>query len=665
MEKNFATPMFQYTPLLGPRNIRVLVLQPALRASDPICCSFQQTSLDEDATSRSPYEAVSYVWGAPSGTKRVLVDGQTAFVTPNCEEALLQLRRMFKPRNLWVDALCIDQSSVAEKNQQVPMMADIYRCAVGTILWLGPDSDPELSGVLGRAARYGGAVQQLRRTFRSIRPDTSYWSSQRHSTIYILNDTENARIHRLCQDRWFSRIWTVQEFLVSKTAVFRMGGVECPAISLSSYYHMGGSIVSRTDLEHYTLRNSLLDFRLDREETFYEFLHLVIKLCALNDATDARDKVYGIFSYLTSQFPDFDLPPVDYQKPLHEVYELFTRAVIARTNSLWVVGLINPAPEDTSGEPHPIPSWVLDLRDPMVVGSDWDSRHTSDWSRGYYVKRPEQTVFKEPNRLNVPGQLRVRARKIGKVAQTTGRMPSWGAGPGQKATQEEMDLARTACLSEWTALCIDLDMREQDRREQTRLEQEQDLAVRRLVAEQQGSRIESWVLNTPTVPLPESSQSPYQNTMEHITKELKYLRLRHEPIVVNEDAISLDSLSLRGLPKEKAIEKALKKKREAKKQAEKGPDTFDGSPEVHDGCLLFATADGHLAQSQGNVRKGDGVYLVEGSTFPMVLRRVRRGKEYTVVGKARMFKTPSEKTSDELDSSALGDDPKARDVILV
>jgi hypothetical protein len=38
---------------------------------------------------------------------------------------------------LWIDAICIDQSSISEQNSRVAMMADIYQKAAGVWIWLG------------------------------------------------------------------------------------------------------------------------------------------------------------------------------------------------------------------------------------------------------------------------------------------------------------------------------------------------------------------------------------------------------------------------------------------------------------------------------------------------------------------------------------------------
>lgn len=157
---------FQYHPLAGPRNIRILLLEPARKFDAPIQCSFQELNLAEISANDGQYEALSYQWGAPTGTRPIRCEGATILVTPNCEQALLHLRWKRKVRRLWIDAICINQASVQEKNVQVPMMGDVYSCASQTVMWLGLEQDPRLSLALRRAARYGGAFNSLTNTLK-------------------------------------------------------------------------------------------------------------------------------------------------------------------------------------------------------------------------------------------------------------------------------------------------------------------------------------------------------------------------------------------------------------------------------------------------------------------------------------------------------------------
>ena len=47
-----------------------------------------------------------------------------------------------KPADLfWIDALCINQNDVDEKNRQTSQMSEINRTAKETLAWLGPEGD--------------------------------------------------------------------------------------------------------------------------------------------------------------------------------------------------------------------------------------------------------------------------------------------------------------------------------------------------------------------------------------------------------------------------------------------------------------------------------------------------------------------------------------------
>jgi hypothetical protein len=69
---------------------------------------------------------------------------------------------------------------------------------------------------------------------------------------------------------------------------------------------------------------------------------------------------------------------------------------------------------------------------------------------------------------------------------------------------------------------------------------------------------------------------------------------------------------------------------------------------------------GHLAESPGDVRVGDSVYIIEWSVFPFVLRC--RGKQFLVVGKADIYRM---RQQDAWEPSKLDEDPKGHDIVLV
>jgi hypothetical protein len=66
------------------------------------------------------YEALSYEWADVVGPKhRILLDGEPFYVRKNLFQALLCLRATGVTTHLLVDAICIDQAAVQERNHQV------------------------------------------------------------------------------------------------------------------------------------------------------------------------------------------------------------------------------------------------------------------------------------------------------------------------------------------------------------------------------------------------------------------------------------------------------------------------------------------------------------------------------------------------------------------
>lgn len=84
------------------------------------------------------YEALSYTWGSQDTPESVTVDDKVFAITSNLHSALVRLRNHTFDRVIWVDAICINQRDDAEKQIQIPHMANIYRKASRVIVDLGP-----------------------------------------------------------------------------------------------------------------------------------------------------------------------------------------------------------------------------------------------------------------------------------------------------------------------------------------------------------------------------------------------------------------------------------------------------------------------------------------------------------------------------------------------
>jgi hypothetical protein len=75
------------------------------------------------------YTALSYTWGSPPDTQEITVNGNSFPVRENLARFLEQMRLDRKGkgwRYFWIDAICIDQSNISERNHQVGLMKQIY-----------------------------------------------------------------------------------------------------------------------------------------------------------------------------------------------------------------------------------------------------------------------------------------------------------------------------------------------------------------------------------------------------------------------------------------------------------------------------------------------------------------------------------------------------------
>ncbi|KAK0640610.1 heterokaryon incompatibility, partial [Cercophora newfieldiana] len=94
------------------------------------------------------YEALSYTWGSPVHKCPITINNRPCLIWGNLYTALLALRYEDKPRHLWIDAICINQDDIAEKNLHIPQMHLVYQRAASVTVWLGPpfeDSDVAFS----------------------------------------------------------------------------------------------------------------------------------------------------------------------------------------------------------------------------------------------------------------------------------------------------------------------------------------------------------------------------------------------------------------------------------------------------------------------------------------------------------------------------------------
>jgi hypothetical protein len=129
----------QYLSLVvNSKELRLLTILPSKNVKDDVKCLLHHADLD--ATLPPSYETISYVWGDAFRTDTLYVDDNLVSVPASSVAALRRMRLQNEKRIVWLDAICIDQQNVAERNQQVAMMGDIYLCGAGNLIYLGEEN---------------------------------------------------------------------------------------------------------------------------------------------------------------------------------------------------------------------------------------------------------------------------------------------------------------------------------------------------------------------------------------------------------------------------------------------------------------------------------------------------------------------------------------------
>jgi ankyrin repeat protein len=173
------------------------------------------------------YEALSYTWGSPEITRSIEVDGRRLGVTRNLYLALQHLRYQDQDRILWVDAICIDQSNLKERGHQVQQMGEMYKQADRVIFWLGPatyvtnvvmDSLRQLQeeSVNIMCRDWKRTDQRWAELWTTIQP----YLRTRHSGLEAL---QREGLQSLLSQRWFKRVWILQEVANAQTALVCCG----------------------------------------------------------------------------------------------------------------------------------------------------------------------------------------------------------------------------------------------------------------------------------------------------------------------------------------------------------------------------------------------------------------------------------------------------------
>ena len=427
--------------------IRLVKLWPG-QFDGQVQCKLKHVSLK----SRPKFIALSYTWGNPATTSRIILDGVQYEVTKNLHRFLQHMQSLLgsltnisqggtmpvspndqaKLQNFltncpyqelneaeiaceskashlddaevyaiyfWIDAICINQRDIAERSQQVQEMKNIYAAASHTYVWLEEHNSiipsheiedafslmTELLEGLGMEIT-GLNWEQLGYEFMS---NADFIEAEHQRALKYLTRKEIQQriasfqtMSELVRASWFTRAWTVQEFILSRclvTAWYGFHHIPLSTLTLVSnvcYQRLLPLYQDLDSISEKSLRTSAMGpeallmiraWHSDLEDESCStssassdsvfatrWLGLLRLISHHFKATDPRDIVYAFLGLIPGEIPQ-DIQP-NYTLPPAQVYRQCAVFLLRHTEH--GLGQLLFAERSLSNMPSWVPDWT-------------------------------------------------------------------------------------------------------------------------------------------------------------------------------------------------------------------------------------------------------------------------------------------------------------------
>ena len=272
---------------------------------------------------------------------------------------------------IWIDAICIDQENVRERNLLVPRMKQIYEQASQVIIWLGSDR-------LNVAKMFTSGARGLTKVQRNLGdnaipeiPQADWTLIEQNGGSAVTGCPPEKDDFAIFENPWWTRAWIIQEASTptnDDTRIVHLHGLALKRVSTEHVVWIGKHRFTFDQLvevaRYYSKENrgissvkSALELdmvqkdrqRRTRRLDLYDLLPIVRRY----DCADARDKIYSILAIAGDYQPN-DLRP-DYSKPVSQIYTGLVRYLIERDECLDILGFCS-----AKRNLNDLPSWVPD-----------------------------------------------------------------------------------------------------------------------------------------------------------------------------------------------------------------------------------------------------------------------------------------------------------------
>lgn len=364
-----------YRQLPCPDSTRVLTVFECDEEDDDIECHLAEIRLSTINNDSEGYTALSYTWGAQKYTHEIWIGDQRLLIGANLDSALRHLRRRDKPIRLWVDAVCINQEDLMERNHQVQQMRSIFSAASETVIWLGKQDGGNTAisawNFLERHSSWALNEHQER--------DERLPARLQEDLLSFRGELRDVEIGVL-RKPWFRRLWVFQEAVVSRNLSIQCGHRRvgwddfCRTVVLAVRHHdrYGFSMRERGKrdvvrdmnharseyLRHHGLDKFLPSWQLDETSSTPSSILNIVKLLHRGrhlEASDSRDKIFGFLGVATNINTDDPRFAVDYRLSPRSLYTIFAGSIIQASLSYDILSYVDSTM--TLQTPSWVPNW--------------------------------------------------------------------------------------------------------------------------------------------------------------------------------------------------------------------------------------------------------------------------------------------------------------------
>ncbi|WQF84452.1 Putative heterokaryon incompatibility [Colletotrichum destructivum] len=368
--------------------LRCVTVAPG-HGSEPVRCKLVDFTLGR---AQQTYEALSYTWGDRMDQATIHLDGKPLNVTKNLETALRCLRRQNAERLLWVDAICIDQSDVAEVNLQVQRMWAIYQYASRVVVFLGEEKADTVQAVA---------------LVETIAKDVKVGDYDRITSMLNVMKAKSSRLalQRLMRSPWWSRAWVVQEFSVAAAVVFVCGSVEMAsevfgkALEVLLDYRFNAVIPPRQEYFMREIAATPISHLWTARKEYQATKPTLQKRVPLSllyrfrgfGASDPKDKVFSLFHIMGEIAA---LRP-DYTRSVRDLFKDVVRTSIELSDTLQILCHHNRMGKSILDLPTWCPDWSIKRGQRILL-----------WQNGYTAGGDSKPVARfEEDKLWLQGKL--------------------------------------------------------------------------------------------------------------------------------------------------------------------------------------------------------------------------------------------------------------------